>query len=235
MNDFEHPVFHSDDSKPEVEPEAVRAIESLSLPPKNRAELLLTLMGVKPVSQFDYTVRTWALGDTPPDHDDVELTTRLGSIYQSLDSVGLLHEQAYASRTVYVPRGLTKTEGVGVVIAVSKNKELLVRAVELLDFIRRDSPHTISEEEKRQMRFELGRLYGYPESAANQMRLPHIERTTVKPWLKQSDGVPDDVADFSFFAMSEQNIADEIAVAEQWIRQVRDLSPQIYQEVIESK
>jgi len=215
--------------------EALRELEAMPGSTRPKLELLLPALGEKPASMVEFDFVNWTYGETEPPLDDAKYQQLLG-IARGLG----LHVRAI-EQTTSVTKELQRTidampnmspdtreklEARMSKGAMQKNRDLLVsRSVEVLD----ELEAALSDPTRSQYDQRLGVILGFPPTATR----AYVEGRTISP--KEARIQDPATLAFAQFRVSPENAEVELETAQRWAQSVKEVSPAIYDEVMNGR
>lgn len=202
-----------------VSPETAKKIADTPILAEDKAALLLALLGLKRSTSI--VMLSDEFDDArKPKHVDAGTLTRI---------YGILTPNAYHyAHTGPEVISFQNMQGASVyqerrTFYVSKNKDDAARLKEL-----QEAKWNNAHNNNKEIDAELGRMYGYPETAAQAF----INGDTIS--VKEvEDLMEKEVVPYTFFKLSREWWRQEYGVCEEWSDAVKDASPELHEQVME--
>ncbi|PJE59607.1 MAG: hypothetical protein COU85_02775 [Candidatus Portnoybacteria bacterium CG10_big_fil_rev_8_21_14_0_10_44_7] len=217
------------ENKQELTPEQIRAIEQMPVFPNEKVELILVKTGLKSVAEIELFSDTWEgqKGEKPKKISQDKIREIAEDVKQAglVAEVGEPEEDMVKRIKENIPEEEIKPEDeieqkrekIRISVAADENK-----LKKYLEAIKTGSDT------------DLGKLYGFPESA---IKAYQKEREGKGSFLLSRSELPDDKKAqeeslFLTFMIAKDNPEEAMETARKWAQKVEEVNPSIYREYI---
>jgi hypothetical protein len=216
----------------EQEKAFVEKIEQLPIDDKNKIDLILVWRKIKPATEVDLTLKSWYRDRKTIDLSPKEQKSLFENIKNLLGNLNLF----------FIEGNLFHNEIFGV---EKEEKDLLLGDTEKKRFYVASTKENAqklyeawNEKDEEKSCVELGRLFGFPESAIEAYKRYIktywkeggiiLDRNKLPEEIKNQDSMA-----FAEFQLSQDNWQNELVVSKKWAEEIKKVDPALYDRTIE--